>query len=171
MNSLRALKLSDYETLRFLELYEREEILYNPRIDAYRDRDARLAAAKRIAVALKVPGFGPSEAIAKFKNLRNSYSQELKKIAESQSNGNSTNDVYIPKVAWFGKMDTFIRPFMHQRTSKANFVCKLPNNYISIQKYTALDDRFLAIYKSFCVTFSIYRVTLPAFRFSSVFFF
>lgn len=125
MSTQRVLKLNDNDTLQFLDLYQTEPILYNPTLDEYRDRDMRAAAAQRISEALNIDGFGPKEVILKFKNLRSSYCQELKKIADSQRSGKSTDEIYKPKVVWFTKMNSFIRPFVQQRETQSNVVSKL----------------------------------------------
>jgi hypothetical protein len=70
----------------------------------YRNRDLRTAAIKRIVAALSVDGFGPKEVASEFRNLRNSYSQELRKIEDSQKSGAGADDVYVPKVYWFAAM-------------------------------------------------------------------
>ncbi|KAJ9584078.1 hypothetical protein L9F63_021572 [Diploptera punctata] len=114
MSGGRALRLSDADTVRFINLYKNELLLYDTTLQEYRNRELRSAAAKRIANALNVRGFGAAEVITKFKNLRNAYSQELKKIAESK-NTDSASEVYTPRVCWFNTMDSFIRPFVLQR--------------------------------------------------------
>ena len=122
--SSQMLRLSDSDTLRFLDLYHNEPILYNVTLEEYRDRDLRAAAAKRISAALNIRGFGPAEIIRKFKNLRSSYCQELKKIAASKRSGRSTDEVYKPKVVWFEKMNSFLHPHVQQRPTKSNLVSK-----------------------------------------------
>nr|KAF7394464.1 hypothetical protein H0235_017059 [Vespula pensylvanica] len=114
-------------TYTFLDLYQTEPILYNPTLDEYRDRDMRAAAAQRISEALNIDGFGPKEVILKFKNLRSSYCQELKKIADSQRSGRSTDEIYKPKVVWFTKMNSFIRPFVQQRETQSNVMLQRNN--------------------------------------------
>lgn len=118
----RVMKLQDSETARFLELYHSEIVLYDTSIEEYRDHDLRMAATKRISDALKIPGFGPKEVISKFKNLRNSFCQEMKKIADSERSGAGTDDIYKPKVFWFEHMNSFIRPFVQQRPTQSNLV-------------------------------------------------
>ncbi|CAG9859538.1 unnamed protein product [Phyllotreta striolata] len=120
--SASSLKLSETNTARLLELYRREPCLYDQNSRDYRDREARSAALIRIASELSVDGFGTQEVQTKFKNLRNSYSQELKKIEE----GADADRPYVPKVHWFGIMDSFIRPQMYKyaRPSKGNSVQK-----------------------------------------------
>lgn len=115
MGSRRALKLTEQETLQFVELYKNEPLLYDSTMTEYRSRDARYVAVQRIAQELDVPGFGPEEVIKKFKNLRNAYCQELKRIAESKKTAATPEDTYYPKVCWFPLMDSFIRPFVEYK--------------------------------------------------------
>ncbi|XP_074038668.1 uncharacterized protein isoform X2 [Leptinotarsa decemlineata] len=116
------IKLQDNETIKFIELYASERVLYDSTCKDYKDRDLRLAAAKRISEAMGINGFGPKEVITKFKNLRSSYCQELKKIADTERSGSGTDDVYVPKVIWFENMNSFIRPFVQQRSTKSNLM-------------------------------------------------
>ncbi len=120
----RVIKLQDDETVKFLELCASEQLLYDASCKEYKDRDFRLAAARRISEAIGISGFGPKEVITKFKNLRSSYCDELKKIADSERSGTGTEDVYVPKVIWFESMNSFIRPFVQQRSTKTNLVSK-----------------------------------------------
>lgn len=101
------------------------KVLYDPTMDEYRDRDLRAAAANRISKDLNIHGFGPKEVITKFKNLRSSYCQELKKISDSERSGSGTDDIYKPKVFWFEQMNNFIRPFIQQRPTQSNLVILL----------------------------------------------
>jgi len=118
----RGIKFNDSETTQFLVLYSMEKVLYDPSLEEYRDRDLRAAAAKRISHELNIPGFGPKEVISKFKNLRSSFCQELKKISDSARSGKGTDDIYKPKVFWFDQMNSFIRPFVQQRPTQSNLV-------------------------------------------------
>jgi|UniRef100_A0A2S2QAP1 hypothetical protein len=123
-------KFNDNETTRFLELYSMEKVLYDPALDAYRDRDLRAAAANRISHELNIPGFGPREVIVKFKNLRSSYCQELKKISDSIRSRKDTDDIYKPKVFWFNQMNSFIHPFVQQRSTQSKSVINIMINFI-----------------------------------------
>lgn len=118
------LRMSDAETMKFLEYYRNEPALWDPTNDGYKKRDTRAAAARRIAEALHFPDFTASHVITKFKNLRSSYAQELKKIAASTKSGISTEDIYVPKVVWFKEMDAFLRPHVKSRATQSNLVSK-----------------------------------------------
>ena len=108
-----ALKLSEYNTLRLLRLYKNEPCLYDVNSSDYRNREARIEAIIRIAALFSLKGFGPKEVTMKFKNIRNSYSQELKRIKDSEDS--DEGEVYVPKVYWFNLMDSFLRPQMYSR--------------------------------------------------------
>ncbi|XP_067013266.2 uncharacterized protein [Anabrus simplex] len=119
-----SLRLSENNTVRLIQLYQSEPCLYDVKSDDYKNRDLRAAAVKRIAAAFSVEGFGPKEVVVKFKNLRNSYSQELKKIEDSEKSTTRADHVYVPKVHWFDVMDSFLRPQMYVRPSKTNLEFK-----------------------------------------------
>ncbi|XP_045476403.1 uncharacterized protein LOC123682057 [Harmonia axyridis] len=123
MSFERVVKLRDYETDRFLKLYRAERVLYDMNLEDYKNRDLRMAAAERISKELNIPGFGPREIMYKFKNLRSSYCQELKKIAEAERLGM----VHTPKVFWFDLMHSFIRPFVNSRAAQACASLSCPN--------------------------------------------
>ncbi|KAJ8896550.1 hypothetical protein PR048_001894 [Dryococelus australis] len=75
----------------------------------YRNRDLRAAAAKLIDDALNASGFGPGG----------------KKIADGRKSGCSTDEVYSPKVCWFAKMNSYLRPFVQQRPAYVRTQTKL----------------------------------------------
>lgn len=122
ISNANVLKMNDYETTKFVELYKKESILWNPTISDYKCRVKRTAAAKRIAVSMGLKHFTYMHVIQKFKNLRSSYLQELKKIARSTESIGSNDELYVPKVVWFKLMDSFLRPYVRQRISTANLV-------------------------------------------------
>lgn len=104
------LRISDEKTLQLIELYEEESCLWNSELEDYKIREKRVASAERIANTLNIKNFEAKHVMIKFKNLRNSYCQELKKIANSINSQNVK--VYKPKVFWFSKMDSFLRPYL-----------------------------------------------------------
>lgn len=102
-------KMNEATTIRFVELYRSEECLWNPFNADYKFKGARWKAAERIANRLNVYGLGPTEVTQKFKNIRSSYCQELKKIHFSMQQG---LEVYKPKVVWFNIVDQFLKPYV-----------------------------------------------------------
>lgn len=119
------LRMSDAKAMEFINLYEKEECLWNTRHARYKDHVERRRAAERVADSLEIPNFTYRHVQMKFKNLRNSYRQVLKKIARLDSRG----ILYTPTVFWFQTLDSFIKPHMHERraaeedhpTSVSNF--------------------------------------------------
>lgn len=106
------LRISDEKTLELIDLYEKEECLWNTFTPDYKSRHKRQAAAERIAKKLDIKHFTSRFVTIKFKNLRNSYCQELKKVATSVKDGD--RPTYQPKVFWFNKMDSFVRPHLQR---------------------------------------------------------
>ncbi|XP_047032362.1 uncharacterized protein LOC124639170 isoform X2 [Helicoverpa zea] len=107
------LRIDEAKTMELVELYKEEECLWNSTLDDYPNKAKRAKAASKIAQILNIPNFEGRHVMMKFKNLRNSYSQELKKIKQSIDElGADSPDVYRPKVQWFGLMDSFIRPHL-----------------------------------------------------------
>jgi hypothetical protein len=105
-----------------IQLYQSEPCLYDINSDDYRNRELWVAATKRIAAALSLDGFGPQEVATKFKNIRNSYSQELKRGNDSEKSVTGGDNVYIPKVYLFDSIHSFLRPQMYSRPTKSNLV-------------------------------------------------
>lgn len=104
------LRISDEKTMELIELYDEEACLWNSTLEDYKNREKRVAAADRIANTLNINNFEAKHVMIKFKNLRNSYCQELKKIANSINSQDVP--VYKPKVFWFRRMDAFLRPHL-----------------------------------------------------------
>ncbi|KAH9631121.1 hypothetical protein HF086_008623 [Spodoptera exigua] len=103
--------------MQLLYEYKKEECLWNSALDDYPNKEKRVRAAQKIAKILNIKNFEGQHVLIKIKNLRNSYSQELKKIKESiDTLGPDSPDLYRPKVQWFSLMDSFLRP--HVQTSK-----------------------------------------------------
>lgn len=139
---IMSLHLSSQNTTRFIELYCQERLLYDTTHINYRNRRLRSAATQRIAQQLGVPGFGPLEVTFKFKNLRNSYSQELKKMDESDYE-------YYPSVHWFELMNSFLRPFVYTRPVPA-----LP---VSSSLICHLSDLFYHLMHSLSVECDVFK--------------
>jgi hypothetical protein len=143
-------KMCDRDTIKFIELYESEPILWDRTLKNYKSRECRGAAAKRIAKTMGIDGFTEVHVLIKFKNLRSSYLQELKKIHQSKKSGSSTDEVYTPKVIWFKLMDSFLRPHVKSRDTQSNlvsfsiykFIFQFFSIYIVNVKYVNLEITF-----------------------------
>lgn len=132
------LRISDEKTMQLLDLYRQEECLWNTHNDYYKDQLHRRRASEKIAAILDIPNFGPRHVIMKFKNLRNAYSQELKKIER-----NKVKCVkYKPSVFWYKKMDAFIRPHLQKpRGSSAAAAAAAPgSNLVRTFQYHRINN-------------------------------
>ncbi|RZF35218.1 hypothetical protein LSTR_LSTR014012 [Laodelphax striatellus] len=107
--------LDNEETLAFLDLYAREQLLYNPRHLQYRAQEARASAAMRICNALNVADMqGQKDVSRRFKNLRDAYCMELKRKADWEQ---TRQEPYVPKLFYFEQINSFLRPFVQHRAS------------------------------------------------------
>lgn len=128
-SSVINVRLNEQLTLKFVELYRDERLLWDKQHESYGKRTDRLRAYKRIADCMGVQGLGVSAVAGKIKNIRSTYLQELKKIREfahrQQQIGGGGNDSdddednppgmavaaasgYVPKLVWFPILDSMI---------------------------------------------------------------
>lgn len=108
-------KMNNVVLMKFLELYQEYECLWNVNLAVYKDRDARDDAFRKIAEEMSIEGFGPREVAQKIKNIRSAYYQEVKKIKASIKSGASADSIYRPRVLWFNFVDGFLK-----KSSKIN---------------------------------------------------
>lgn len=115
MSSVINVRLNESMTLRFVELYRDQRLLWDKEHEAYNKRTERLRAYRSIANEMNIDGMGVSEVATKIKNIRSTYLQELKKINDSakriqqmQSEDEEAAKPYVPKVNWFNIIDSMI---------------------------------------------------------------
>ncbi|XP_045785921.1 uncharacterized protein LOC123881249 [Maniola jurtina] len=100
---------SEDTTLKFVSLYIQHECLWNFKSPQYKNKHIKQSAYLDLENKMNVPGFGEKEIKLKIKNIRSTYSQELKKIKDSKKSGAGTDTVYIPSVKWFSLLDASLR--------------------------------------------------------------
>lgn len=114
MSSVINVRLNEKMTLRFVELYRDQRLLWDKEHESYNKRADRLRAYRRIADGMGVEGMGVPEVASKIKNIRSTYLQELKKIKDStqrhlvQSEDEDALSPYVPKLLWFPILDSMI---------------------------------------------------------------
>eukprot|EP00102_Acyrthosiphon_pisum_P024560 XP_016661770.1 PREDICTED: uncharacterized protein LOC107884378 [Acyrthosiphon pisum] len=114
MSSVSNVRLDEKMTLRFVELYRDQRVLWDKAHDAYNWQTERLRAYRRISEAMSVEGLGVPEVARKIKNIRSTYLQELKKIKYSarwhhdKSEEEDASSPYVPKVLWFSIVNSMI---------------------------------------------------------------
>lgn len=115
-------KWSERDTVRFVELYEAEEALWNFKLDDHRNKDARNAAILRIIHNLNIQGLTIQDINTKINNIRSTYSQEKAKVTKSMGTGSGADDVYVPSLVWFEIADRFLSDIIKSRKTFQNKV-------------------------------------------------
>jgi hypothetical protein len=113
------------EIIKFLELYETYELLWNIRHQDYTNKNKRDLSFEKLVLQLREHGFENIDVELvrkKLKTIKTVYRQELSKITKSKKSGVGTDDLYKPKLAWFEKADSFLRGVTAARTSTSTLV-------------------------------------------------
>lgn len=111
------MKWTEDETVKFTQLYRKNECLWNVFSPSYKNRIKRHKAIEKIVsemrqcFPLRFLCFCNSDVKQKIKNLRSTYNQELSKMKNAKSN---TDELYVPSLKWFVIMDVIMK---HSRGS------------------------------------------------------
>jgi hypothetical protein len=70
----------------------------------------------KLADCANLPGFTVQEAKNKIKNLRSTYSQEVKKVKQSKKSG--LDEVYQPSLLGYKAIDSFLGPVIASRDAQ-----------------------------------------------------
>ncbi|KAF5288641.1 hypothetical protein FQA39_LY15336 [Lamprigera yunnana] len=100
---------SEDTTTKFVEHYLKHECLWNIKSVAYKNKQIKNSAYEDFEKTMNISGFKEKEIKSKIKNLRSTYSQELKKIKDSKKSGAATDTIYVPTIKWFKIMDESLR--------------------------------------------------------------
>lgn len=103
-SNMNQFKMNTFQMMAFVKMYQKEEVLWNTNLLAYKDRQFRRKALKRIVAGMNINGFGIKEVAQKIKNLRSTYFQEVRKIERSKMIGSP--GLYKPRVPWFGIVES-----------------------------------------------------------------
>ncbi|KAJ2941389.1 hypothetical protein O0L34_g3595 [Tuta absoluta] len=99
-------KWSEDLTIQMIIEYEKREYLWNPVSEHYKNKKIREQGYVEIINALNLVDVTVKELKNKIKNIRSSYSVELKKIRAARKAG---AHAYRPSVTWFEHADRFLR--------------------------------------------------------------
>ncbi|CAB3229799.1 unnamed protein product [Arctia plantaginis] len=99
-------KWSEDLTIQMIIEYEKREYLWNPVSEHYKNKKIREQGYIEIINALSLVDVTVKELKNKIKNIRSSYSVELKKIRAARKAG---AHAYRPSVTWFEHADRFLR--------------------------------------------------------------
>jgi hypothetical protein len=118
-------KWSSEDVIKFLDVYEDSEGLWNIRHSDYNN------TMKRDSAMLKLMGELLKRNVAvesveflrkKTKSIKIVYRQELTRIEKSHKSGAGVDDVYQIKLAWFKRADIFLKNVVSSRTTTSNLV-------------------------------------------------
>jgi hypothetical protein len=129
---------TDSDMTKFLELYKEKELLWNPKLDSYRDNSARIAALDDIINNLQKPNLTQNDLKIKIKNIRTIYCRELTKLLKSKIIGVGTNDIYKPGLRWFEQADEYLRTVTEAKHNKSYLVSS-NSSFIFLRKYNKLN--------------------------------
>lgn len=99
-------KWSEDLTIQMIIEYEKREYLWNPVSEHYKNKKIREQGYTEIINTLNLVDVTVKELKNKIKNIRSSYSVELKKIRAARKAG---AHAYRPSVTWFEHADRFLR--------------------------------------------------------------
>lgn len=58
----------------------------------------------------------------RYKSIKDTYRKELKKVKDSKKSGTDPDSLYVPRLYWYGKADSFLREIVSTRRSTSNMV-------------------------------------------------
>lgn len=105
------------EIIRFLDVYQRYDVLWNTQLNGHRDKTAREHALANLMADLNMEGLTFDFIRNKIKMIKTVYNQERNKILKSSLTAIDSSEVYKPKLAWFEKADSFLKDVCSSRTS------------------------------------------------------
>lgn len=126
-------KWRDNHIPKFLELYQREECLWNVKSEDYKNVTMRAKSYEQIRAGMELDAIITINDIKnKIKSIRTTYKVELNKLLKANKSGTGTEDVYKPKLFWFAQADVFLRGVSVPRESQSNLVSNNIQNIVSI---------------------------------------
>lgn len=112
--------------LMFLDLYEGEPVIWNPRNEYHKDRSYVHDAWIRIQAQMSVE-CSLKELKWKKENLMSTYRKVVMKVRNS---GKGTSQVYKPEWFAYDKMASFLNPVYAARDGPRRILTKVRNTYV-----------------------------------------
>jgi len=130
---------SNETVMEFLELYERESIIWNASDPNHKNRNQVLDAWKRIEIKMGLP-YSVADLKKKKESLMASFRNCLKKVQDSIKSGASADSIFKP--SWFGyeKMSTFLRNKAALRETPSSEDIQSQNDETEQEDVAANDD-------------------------------
>lgn len=96
----------DYKTtIKFIQEYKSHDCLWDFKSLSYRNKHMRESTYRNIVTAMVIEGFGVPEIKIKIKNIRSTYSREMKKIKESKKSGSGVDSICVSNIQWLKKLE------------------------------------------------------------------
>lgn len=116
------LKWSESIMMKFLELYQKYDCLWDHRTDNYRNRDAREDALGCIVKEMDIPAITIADIKNKIKIIRTMYKKEHSLVCKSIHSGMGRDELYVPKLFWYKRADMFLNNVTNTRNTSSNLV-------------------------------------------------
>ena len=131
----------------FLEMYRNHECLWNNKSENYHKTNIREKAYKTLHSELNLPQLSVNDIRAKIKTIRTRYCSELAKIRKSEKSGARSNDLYVPRLFWFKRADSFLWDVCTPKDSSSNM--QVSSNFLKFYYTESLVDiNFASIKKT-----------------------
>lgn len=130
-------KFTREETKLFLDLYEQEECLWRLDLDKVQKSDKKKKEArKRIVEAMSLQEFDELSVSKKFIALRQTYNQEITKVAKSKKFSGSNQ--YVSNIPWLGQMRNILSRYKQTEFLDTDFAKSKQSNdeYQDIENYS-----------------------------------
>lgn len=111
-------KWSNDDFMKFLDVFQKHEILWNNRSAAYMNKAKRDNAYQRFIEELEQNGFKELTVHAvkkKVKTVKDVHRYEFCKVAKSRTSG--SDRLYRPRLAWYEKANSFLGAVVASRSS------------------------------------------------------
>jgi hypothetical protein len=106
------------QTIKFLKEYSTYHCLWDYNDEQYKNKNARNDSLQALAAFMNLENFDANAAKNKIHSIRNTYMNEMTKIARSKKYGK----VYKPKLPWFNLADSFLRKIVKKRETQSKLV-------------------------------------------------
>lgn len=109
----------------FLYIYQQYPVLWNIKHKNYCNSKYKEEILLQLYHDLNekdlIGGMDIKQLKAKIKTIKDVYRQEMNKIEKSKKSGSGADDIYTPKLAWYGEAH-FLAEVLCTRKSKSNLV-------------------------------------------------
>lgn len=116
------MKWPEGKLMKFIDLYEMKECLWNNKRETYKNSLLKKTAMEDIVERMDFKALSVADVKDKIKTIRTLYRRELNKILKSEKSGCEIEDIYQPRLFWFKRVDSFLRPVTLSRGYGAKYV-------------------------------------------------